>query len=296
MVGRAGAVLLLCAALAGCITAAPPVADGPAMEPAPLPVYAVGDTFTYDNGRSETVEAVNAETGMVKWRRGRSSIYYAPPNFIVPDIRWSTRRTRGRFDTRVAMDAMWPLVPGSEEYFVGTRESQRKGQSETRLSIRAYDCRVNGTTTLVLAIGTFDTYKVVCRRLTRGRSLSRVYHWYYAPAVGHYVQKDTFDRYGSLRSSVKLASVLRADGGLSDVARAGRNTLLTEALETWPSGTTRDWQDPAGGIGVAVTVAGTFKTEGGAFCRRYQQAITVGNDTRVDPGIACRTEGGWQRI
>ena len=103
-------------------------------------------------------------------------------------------------------------------------------------------------------------------------------------------------RYGSLRSSVKLASVLRADRGLSDAVRAGRNTLLTEALETWASGTTRNWQDPGGEIGVAVTVAGTFRTEGGAFCRRYLQTITVGTETRVDPGIACRTEGGWQRI
>jgi len=296
MVKRVAAVLLLAAGLTGCITFAPQIADGPAMEPAPLPIYAVGDTFTYDNGRSATVEAVSAKTGLVKWWRGRSSIYYAPPNFIVPDVRWSTRRTRGRFETNVAMDAMWPLAPGAEEYFVGTRESRRKGQGETRTSIRAYDCRVDGTATLALAIGTFDTYKVVCRRLTRGHSLSRVYHWYYAPAVGHYVQKDTFDRYGGLKSSVKLTSVLRADRGLSDVARASRNTLLTEALETWPSGTTRDWQDPAGDIGVAVAVAGTFKTEGGAFCRRYSQAITLGSETRVDPGIACRTEGGWQRI
>jgi len=266
------------------------------MAPAALPTYAAGDRFTYDNGRTERVEEVDAETGVVRWRRGRTRTYYTHPNFIIPDLRWSTRRTRGTFDTNVSADAMWPLVLGADEYFVGTRESQRKGQGETRTSIRAYDCRVDGTVTLELAIGTFDTYQVVCRRLTRGRSFSRAYHWYYAPAVGHYVRKDTYDRYGGMRSSVTLTSVVRADRGLSDTLLDTRNALLTEALENWPSGTTRDWQDPAGQAAVAVTVAGTFRTEGGAFCRRYSQAITLGSETRVDPGIACRTESGWQRI
>jgi len=295
VVTRLVGVFALILALSGCIVGAPPVMEGPALEPAPLPEYAVGDTFTYDNGRTARVEEISAETGLIKWRRGRRSIYYAPPNFIVPDLRWSTRRTRGNFETNVAMDEMWPLVQGAETYFIGRRQNQRKGQGATSFSIRAYDCGVEGTATLTLGIGTFDTYKVVCRRLTRGRSLSRVYHWYYAPAVGHYVQKDTFDRYG-LRSSVKLASVLRADRGLSELVQENRNTLLTEALESWPSGTTRDWRDPSGSIGVAVTVTGTFRTADGAFCRRYSQSISVGSETRVDPGIACRTEGGWRRI
>ncbi len=296
MVMRSIIVLLGAATLAGCTSTDPEIAEGPAMDPAPLPTYAVGDTFTYDNGRSYRVERVSAQTGLVKWRRGKSRVYYAPPNFIIPDLRWSTRRTRGTFDTGVERDAMWPLAAGSEEYFIGTRQSQRKGQGESRTTVRAYDCRVEGTRTLDLSIGTFDTYKVVCRRLTRGRSLSRVYHWYYAPAIGHYVQKDTYDRYGGLKSSIKLVSVLRADRGLNEAARTNRNSLLTEALESWPSGTTRDWRDPASDVGVAVTVAGTFRTNNGAFCRRYQQAITVGAETRIDPGIACRTEGGWQRI
>jgi len=282
--------------LGGCLTAAPRTSEGPVMDPAALPSYAVGDRFTYGNGRTETVERVDADTGIIRWRRGRTRTYDAQPNFIIPDLRWLTRRTRGTFDTNVQVDSMWPLAPGAEEYFVGTRKSQRKGQGETRTSIRAYDCRVDGTVTLDLAIGTFDTYHVVCRRLTRGRSLSRVYHWFYAPAVGHYVRKESYDRYGVLKSSATLASVVRADRGLSETVRDTRNALLTEALESWPSGTTRDWQDPAGQSAVAVTVAGTYRTEGGAFCRRYSQVITLGSETRVDPGIACRTEGGWQRI
>ncbi len=272
------------------------VEPGPAMMPAPLPTYAVGDTFTFDNGRSYRVERISAKTGQIKWRRGRSRTYYGPPNFVIPYRKWSNRRARGSFETDAEDDTLWPLSVGASDYFVGRSESRRKGRDQKSQSIRAYDCEVDGTRTLSLAIGTFDTYRVVCRRYTRGRSLSRVYHWYYAPAIGHYVQKDTFKRHGEMTSSMKLTSVLRADRGLTEAARAIRNELLTEALEKLPSGTVRDWQDPVSKIGVAVTVAGTFKTGSGAFCRRYRQEITLGSQTRVDPGIACRTQDGWQRI
>ena len=65
---------------------------GPKLAPAPLPRYAVGRSFAFDDGRQETVLRVTGE--FLTWRKNRFSTAVAYRNFLIPSLSWESRTRR----------------------------------------------------------------------------------------------------------------------------------------------------------------------------------------------------------
>ena len=81
-------------------------------------------------------------------------------------------------------------------------------------------------------------------------------------------------------------------GRLSDQDVALAAVLLQEALETAPDGTARAWINPATGNGGRVTPMRSYLTEGGYFCRDYQEELAIGGQTGRFEHAACRDQAG----
>lgn len=199
-------VLLAALFMAGCVISTEYV-QGPQLVPAPLPSYQPGDNFRFDNGAEETVVAVDRQTGNVAWRRNRNRTMVRSRSFIFPDLEWKTAAASGGFETTAPVDGLWPLKRGQAQDIDGTsfefrNATERNIQSDVRLS-----CWVAGTVRLTVPAGTFDTVKVTCRRfINQGRRFTSQINWFYAPDLGHYVQRETKSTLGGENSRVRLLS------------------------------------------------------------------------------------------
>ena len=56
------------------------------------------------------------------------------------------------------------------------------------------------------------------------------------------------------------------------------------------------WNNPDSGNSGSTTPTQTYQNTGGEYCREYQQTITVGGETQVAYGTACRQPDGTWRI
>jgi surface antigen len=66
------------------------------------------------------------------------------------------------------------------------------------------------------------------------------------------------------------------------------------ALETAPSGKAVAWNNPDSGHSGTVTPVRTYQS-GGAYCREYQQTVTIGGKQEQSYGTACRQpDGSWK--
>ena len=69
------------------------------------------------------------------------------------------------------------------------------------------------------------------------------------------------------------------------------------ALEKSRSGETSSWVNPDSGNSGGVTPQRTYKNTSGAYCREFQQTITVGGKTEQAYGTACRQpDGSWKIV
>jgi surface antigen len=69
------------------------------------------------------------------------------------------------------------------------------------------------------------------------------------------------------------------------------------ALEAAPTGQTITWNNPDSGHYGDVTPVRTWQTDGGRYCREYQQTIVVGGQPQSGYGTACRQpDGSWQVV
>jgi surface antigen len=67
------------------------------------------------------------------------------------------------------------------------------------------------------------------------------------------------------------------------------------ALETAPSGSSIEWNNPDSGNHGYVTPTSTFKSDNGQYCREYTQVINVGGKQEKAYGRACRKpDGHWE--
>jgi surface antigen len=73
------------------------------------------------------------------------------------------------------------------------------------------------------------------------------------------------------------------------------NKTSQYSLESAPTGTTSTWRNPDSGNSGTFTPTQTYKTAQGAYCREYNQTISVGGKVEQAYGTACRQEdGSWQ--
>ena len=69
------------------------------------------------------------------------------------------------------------------------------------------------------------------------------------------------------------------------------------ALETKPSGTAVAWHNPDSGNRGTITPQPAYQSNSGAYCREFQQTVTVGGKTEDAFGTACRQpDGSWKIV
>ena len=86
-----------------------------------------------------------------------------------------------------------------------------------------------------------------------------------------------------------------AIGNRMDAAdrREARNAAH-RALESAPSGTATSWHNPESGNSGTITPTRTYHAQSGAYCREYEQTVTIGGESQQANGRACREpDGSW---
>ena len=175
----------------------------------PLPEYRQGDVFRFSGGRVERVAAVKGDE--IYWKRENGRELVRNRSFMVPTAAWETNSRRGAQRLLDSPGDMWPLAIGKLGSFRVERSLTDKASGEVRRSSRKFDCYVETAETITVEAGSFDTYRVSCRRYnSRGSRLFETQTWHYAPAVGHYVRREIENHSSGKRSVIELASYKKA--------------------------------------------------------------------------------------
>jgi surface antigen len=83
---------------------------------------------------------------------------------------------------------------------------------------------------------------------------------------------------------------------LDDRDKRMANDAAQRAFETAPSGKAVAWSNPDSGHTGTVTPVRTFESNG-AYCREFQQTVTIGGRPENSFGTACRKpDGSWQIV
>lgn len=269
----------------------PPDYKGPPL--GQLPVYFVGDSYTYSSGRTETVSAVKDDR--VIWVNDLRSYFERHRNFVLPTV--LTRTDRGTVNRTfdVASDMMWPLIPGTRRQFGSEISIKIRGDKGQRRFRRDWVCAVVGPERVKVQFGVFDSVKISCDRYAQG-SWQQTRTWYFVPQIGHYVRRVDKNLRRDGRD-VELVSIQQSFDNINQVTKRGLQDLEQRTLEKMPSGKSASWRSPDGRLAVTMTVTKTLKTEAGQFCRTFRQRIDNGESSRFVPGLACRTwNGRWVRL
>lgn len=175
----------------------------------PLPEYRKGDVFRFSGGRVERVAAVKGED--VYWKRESGRELVRHRSFMLPTLAWDTKSRRGAQRLLDSPGNMWPLAIGKLGSFRVERSLTDKASGEVRRSQRKFDCYVETAETITVKAGSFDTYRISCRRYnTRGSRLLETQTWHYAPKVGHYIRRETENHSSGKRRVIELASYKKA--------------------------------------------------------------------------------------
>lgn len=83
---------------------------------------------------------------------------------------------------------------------------------------------------------------------------------------------------------------------LDEADRMAMERQRQVALETYPSGQTGTWHNPDSGNSGTYQPRPAYQDRTGAYCREYQQTITVGGKTEAAYGKACRQPDGTWKI
>ncbi|VAV94749.1 hypothetical protein MNBD_ALPHA01-634 [hydrothermal vent metagenome] len=83
---------------------------------------------------------------------------------------------------------------------------------------------------------------------------------------------------------------------LDDADRQAMMRNRQIALETYPSGQPSTWYNPDSGNSGSYTPSPAYQDSSGAYCREYQQTITVGGKVEEAYGKACRQPDGTWKI
>lgn len=83
---------------------------------------------------------------------------------------------------------------------------------------------------------------------------------------------------------------------LDKVDRLHAKRTAERSLESGATGQVSTWSNPDSGNSGTFSPTRTYKTTEGAYCREYQQTITVGGRTVDGHGTACRQPDGTWKI
>jgi len=256
-----------------------------------LPLYAVGDTFIYSDGRTETVTGIDGDR--VQWQSNDGTVITAYRDFVLPAIHRETDLLSEQTAVDGAPSALWPLTAGREISFTAKTEIMHKVSSSARSEITSqWDCLVESPQAVSVAAGTFDALRVVCRTSMPYPNGPSERVWYYAPRIRHFVRRDERFESPASESQVELVAVRLEGNGWPPAARAGLGWALQQALETKPEKQSIEWRSSGVEAEVTITPTTAIKTGDSPYCRTFEQTVRRAVGQRVYPGKSCRSASG----
>lgn len=198
MSGRSARALMVM----GLITAAFGPSPAIALDPAPMPIPRVGDTwiFTDDEGkhrvgREQTMRAVavDGETVTLRFKNGCEVTRQINPFY--PRGTWKTCDGDSGTQQITREDgALFPLQVGNRQII------EFKGQSSLAPQpwIGRRECVVEGTERLEVKFQEHETFKVVCDEVWFRRT------WYYAPAIETSVRFEITNKQAQTTQTLEL--------------------------------------------------------------------------------------------
>jgi surface antigen len=80
-------------------------------------------------------------------------------------------------------------------------------------------------------------------------------------------------------------------------SQRARSQTVQRSLESAPAGTSSSWTNPDNGNSGTVTPVRTYQNPQGAYCREFQQTVTIGGREERSYGTACRQpDGSWKIV
>lgn len=176
---------------------------------APAPDYRPGDRFVYRDGegkeRVREVVAVGPEG--VEWRT-ESGVRFTRADPFAPMVAWDGRTSTGRMVAMEREGELWPLRRGASARIRATFVRRSKEDGSERRYTEVRECRVNRAREHTVPAGRFAVWKVICRRVGEGGKVEHTWIWYWAPGLGHWVERVEEDAAGT-REELELVAVVR---------------------------------------------------------------------------------------
>ena len=125
-----------------------------------LPSLAVGNSYSFDDGRIERV--AGTAPGAVRWRGQDGFVFTTTENVLLPRIAWSDSEARGERTMSVASDCAVPAGAGNTVAFQASRRTVEGQAARPTEVAESWQCRVDGTARVATKAGDFDTFRVSC--------------------------------------------------------------------------------------------------------------------------------------
>jgi surface antigen len=264
-----------------------PTEPGPYMAPAQMPTFQSGDKFYFTNGRTEQVVDVQGE--QVTWLVNRKRKMVTYRNFVIPYAYYEMTTREIFTKSQVSTHALWPLSQGMQERFSTDGATQVFASGQTSDYRQMWDCAVDGTERVRVLAGTFDTFRVTCKRYSTTGKWWQTRTWFYAPEISAPVLRHDHYR-TSGESKLELTAIRPTLNYLSADAAKNVRRAFQHALENLQSGETAMWKDTKSTVTVQVTPVATFQAANGQFCRNYRQILSQNGQSRTYAGVACRKD------
>jgi len=276
--------------LGGCAEIQKLKSSEPALPLAAVPDFAVGELYVYDNGRTETVIA--KEGNILTWRTNNGVVRKAYPNFAIPYLSWQTATRRGTSETDAKPDMLWPLRVGNSGRFNFTRKAEDNNGKHARKYKQSWQCKVDGTETVRIALGSYDTFKIVCHRYS-GKIWRQTRTFNYAPLIGHYVlRRDNYRSGPSERRELVSYGFNSSVFSASDQQRLAKT--VQQALSKNKNGEISYWRSSKGNTSIGINPMTTETNSKGIVCRSYEGVFSDNQRIRTNRRFACRRpDGVW---
>jgi hypothetical protein len=179
------------------------------LPPAPLPIYAVGDTFVYSSsGRLVQEQVVSASDERVTWTNDQGMIWTTTNDLITPPMSWSSHPELGRGRQTIIGNpaSIFPLKKGNKVAF-GVRGNSENLPTGWR---HQQSCEVLGQKDINVTAGDFITFHISCKRKDYKEDL------YYSPLAQNYVLRAR--EYKNTKSEKQLVSVALGNNRTKNIA------------------------------------------------------------------------------
>jgi len=260
-----------------------------------LPDYVPGEYFVYDDGTAALVTEIS--DGLVTWSYNNDATSKGYPNFIIPDLTWTSANRSSHGLTTAPPDLLWPLAAGKRGQFDFQQTISHKDGSAPDILSRSWTCAVEGTTRVTVPAGAFDTIVIACNRYSSASGSWRATRtFYYAPALNHYViQEDRHHRRQDTRR--ELVDYGFNSTVLPEKDQIKLNQTLQSALTRNKDGRVSYWTSQSGDISAMLVPVRSYTSPDGQSCRDYHSIYSVKGRVRENAREVCRQpDGSWQRV